>query len=336
MAALGQRRSGWRGLGLFWAMIFSLAAISTAVLQVLGPPPGPPAPAPRPATQAVPAPPSAPPARPPEGRIPGPDPALLEVSKAFPPAMLPRVAGDGRMARVVYARPFDRTDKRPRIALLVAGLGMSDADSRAALDALPGAVTLAFSPYASNPDPLLDLARARGHETLISIPMEPQGYPLNDAGSRSLLTGAEPAQNRTNLDWALSRVQGYVGATGAFEGMRGERFADQSGSLGRVLDELGRRGLLYVDPRPGPAKPVTGAAPSRAVDVVVDDPPARAEIEAKLAALERLAREKGSALGLAGPLRPVTVERIAAWAKSLDEKGIALAPVTALIEGPGK
>jgi len=35
-------------------------------------------------------------------------------------------------------------------------------------------------------------------------------------------------------------------------------------------------------------------------------------------------------------LRPITVERIAAWTKSLEEKGIALAPVSALVEGPSK
>ena len=321
---------------MFWAAVLLIAALGAVVLQVLGPPAGPPVQAPAQEAHSPPPPASPAPAHAADDRIPAPDPALLEPSKAFPPAMLPHVAADGRMARLFYARPFDRTDKRPRIALIVAGLGMSDADSRAALDSLPGPVSLAFSPYAGNPDPLLDLARARGHETLVSIPMEPQGYPLNDAGSRSLLTGVEPAKNRVNLEWALSRIQGYVGATGAFEGMRGERFADQGSLLAPVLQELGRRGLLYVDARPGRTGPPLTGAPNRSVDIVVDDPPARAEIEGKLAALERLAREKGSAIGLAGPLRPVTVERIAAWTKSLEEKGIALAPVSALVEGPSK
>ncbi|HYZ64815.1 MAG TPA: divergent polysaccharide deacetylase family protein, partial [Acetobacteraceae bacterium] len=284
-----------------------------------------------------PAPAPSPPRAPPfDGRIASPDPALLEPSRAFPPAMLPRVAPDGRTPRVVYARRFDPADKRPRIGIILAGLGMSEADSRMAIDTLPGAVTLAFSPYVNNPDPLLDQARGRGHEMLISVPMEPQGYPLNDAGSRSLLTGADAAQNRANLEWALSRIQGYVGATGAFEGMRGERFAEQTVGLTAALEDVGKRGLLYIDPRPGRTAPGPAGLPSRAVDVVIDDPPARAEIEAKLAALERLAREKGSALGLAGPVRPVTVERIASWARGLEERGLVLAPVTAILEPPPK
>ena len=111
---------------------------------------------------------------------------------------------------------------------------------------------------------------------LISIPMEPHGFPLSDAGSHSLLTGATPAQNATNLEWALSRTQGYVGAVGALDGMRGERFAEQTASLKAMLDELGSRGLLYVDPRPGRAAVVEADVPMRGVDLVIDDPPARA------------------------------------------------------------
>jgi polysaccharide deacetylase 2 family uncharacterized protein YibQ len=68
--------------------------------------------------------------------------------------------------------------------------------------------------------------------------------------------------------------------------------------------------------------------------VVIDEPAVRTEIEAKLAALEQIARDKGSALGLAGATRPVTVDRIAAWANGLAAKGLALAPVSAVVVAP--
>lgn len=267
------------------------------------------------------------------GRIAAPDPALLEVSKTYPPALLPRIAADGRLPRQVYRRPSTISASRPRIALIVAGLGLSAAESRAAIDAMPGAVTLAFSAYTPNPEPLMEAARARGHEILASLPMEADGYPLNDAGPRSLLTGSTPGANRDNLEWALSRLQGYVGVTGASDGFRGERFAAQTSSMTLVLEELTRRGLLYIDPRPGAASP---NAFGRSVDVVIDDPVSRAEIEAKLAALERLARKRGSALGLAGPLRPVTVERIAAWARDAEARGFEIVPVSAMVSSLAK
>ncbi len=263
-----------------------------------------------------------------DGKIAEPVAALLEVSVAFPPASLPRIAADGRLPRLVYRRPASPAATRPRIALILAGIGLSTTDSRSAIDTLPGAVTLAFSAYTPSPETLMEAARVRGHEVLASLPMEASGYPWNDAGPHSLLTGKTPLANRENLEWAMSRLQGYVGVTGASDGLRGERFAEQSSSFGLMLDEVARRGLLYIDPRPGAAPPsITG----RSVDVVVDDPATRADIEAKLATLERMARERGSALGLAGPLRPVTVERIVAWARDVEARGYELVPVSALV-----
>jgi len=265
------------------------------------------------------------------GRIAEPDLALIEPSHAFPTAALPRVAVDGRLPRLVYRRPALPPGTRPRIALLLAGTGLSATDSRAAIDTLPGAVSFAFSAYAPNPEALVEAARGRGHEVLASLPMEANGYPWNDAGPHSLLTGKTPLENRENLEWAMSRLQGYVGVTGASDGLRGERFAEQSSSFGLVLDEVARRGLLYIDPRPGAPSPQTVG---RSADVVVDDPATRADIEAKLVMLERLARERGSALGLAGPLRPVTIERIAAWARDIETRGYELVPVSALVAEP--
>ena len=69
-------------------------------------------------------------------------------------------------------------------------------------------------------------------------------------------------------------------------------------------------------PRPGARRTAPGVW-GRSVDLVVDEPAVRPEIEAKLAQLEQIAREKGGALGLAGAVRPVTVDRIAAWASGL-------------------
>lgn len=334
LAQVSQPPSGWRALGLFWAAILLFVAIGAGTLQLLGPPKGlEPAAShdeghgPAQAHGHEPA--ATPSVR--TGEILGPQAALLEPSKAFAPAMLPRIAPDGRSARLVYARPVEAADGRPRIALLVTGLGMSDADSKAAIQTLPPAVSLAFNPYAPSPEALAQLCRTTGHEMLVSLPLEPQGFPLNDAGSRSLLTGASVQQNTTNLEWAFTRLQGYVGVTGALDGMRGERYAEQTSSWKAMLGEIGRRGLLYIDPRTGKPSDALADVPGRAVDLVIDDPPARAEIEAKLANLERLAREKGAVIGLAGPLRPVTIERIAAWARGLDARGIALVPVSALV-----
>ena len=139
-------------------------------------------------------------------------------------------------------------------------------------------------------------------------------------------------ENLHRLDWSLSRIEGYVGATGAIGSLRGERFAAADRPMRDVLQTLSGRGLLYVDPRPGASLPER--AGTRTVDLVIDTAQQRAEIERRLHELERIAQERGSALGLAGLPLPVTIGAIAAWAAGLEERGFVLAPVSALVAPP--
>jgi hypothetical protein len=243
----------------------------------------------------------------------------------------------------VYSAGFDHSSRRPRVGLLLAGIGMNEVESDAAIRTLPGAVSLAVSPYAaanrSNLPKLLATARTTGHEYLIAIPLEPAGFPLNDPGPSTLLTGAPASANVRTLRWALSRIDGYVGVTGIIGTMRGERLAAMTDQMEAVLSELSLRGLLYVDPREGKA-PIARAW-GRHVDLVIDDAADRGVadrtmIESKLAALEQLARDTGSALGLVMLPTPVAVARIAAWSNGLVDRGMALAPVSALVVPPAE
>ena len=330
-----------RALGWFWAVVLLALAGGAGTLQWLGPPRAPAqqqAMAANPATAAPkeavaptaglePAADAAIAAAVP-GAIQPPDPALLEPSTTFPGGVLPRIGAGGRMAMHVYAALAEPPDARPRVALLLSGIGMSETDSIEAIRTTPPAVSLAVSPYAFHPERLLAEARAAGHEMLVSLPLEPDRYPIDDSGNRSLLTGNAPALNEQRLEWALTRFAGYVGATGALNGMRGERFGGASELMAPVLHELAARGVLYIDPRP--AAPAPPFAAGRSVDVVVDEPAVRTEIEANLARLEQVARDRGAALGLVGMPRPVTLDRIAAWAATLGSRGLVLVPVSAL------
>jgi polysaccharide deacetylase 2 family uncharacterized protein YibQ len=256
------------------------------------------------------------------------DPALLEPSRDFADGFLPRIGADGRTPAQAYAAAADPSERRPMVAILLAGIGMSATDSDQAIMGAPTAVSLAVSPYTVQPDPLLAEARQHGHEFFLSIPMEPRGYPLDDPGNRALLTGNTTAANAQQLEWAMTRFTGYVGATGALGELHGERFADSSGQLEPVLEELSRRGVLYIDPRPGATLP-PGIA-GRAVDVLIDEIPGASDIDAHLGRLEQIALTRGSALGLVSVPRPVALERLEAWASGLRHRGVALVPVSAI------
>jgi uncharacterized protein len=354
---LGSFFAGWDGLARFWLVVVTLLAAVGATLAILGPLPTASPPATPLATQPPPVPPQAAAQQPPSpplaarqqasipatqrpgrstpGPIADPDPALLEPAPGSKSDLLPRIAEDGRMPMQVYAAGFDGSSRRPRVGLLLAGIGLNQTDSEAAIHSLPGSVTLAISPYAQGIAKLLADARLTEHEFLISIPMEPQGFPLNDPGQQALMTNLSLEQNHSRLIWALSRIHGYVGATGALgDGLLGQRFASLPEELQPVLSEFGQRGLLYVDPR----AEVTGLPSvwSRTTDIVIDDPETAADIDDKLSKLSQLAHTKGSALGLATTPRPVTIQRIAAWADGLTADGLALAPVSAIALPPAK
>ena len=349
----------WRGLACFWGVVLLAGASGAGILQYLGPPRphpvlaeagaaesahshgDPPPAAPTPPVNAaatarvtpIPAPahPSAPlPALPTIGAS---EPALLERSALYDNATLPRIAPDGRASRQAYAASFDKTDTRPRVAILLAGLGMNEADSLAATS-LPAPVSLAVTPYATRLDKFLAAARTSGHELFLSLPMEPQGYPLNDPGNRAMLTGASPATNAQLLEWALTRFSGYVGATGALGDMRGERFAAAADQMAPLQDTLSQRGLLYVDPRPNAMRRAGQLPTTRGVDLVLDDPAGADELDRNLARLEKRARDRGAAIGLAGRPSPLTVDRIAVWATGLEARGVALAPVSVVVQMP--
>ncbi|MFM2147734.1 MAG: hypothetical protein RLZZ187_40 [Pseudomonadota bacterium] len=354
------RVPGLRALGLFWVAVIGALAGGAVTLAWLGPPREPPA-AEAPATPEasapvasappastaeappVPAaaePPPAPPAPPPvalprrmeaEPFIVAPDPALLEASRH---GTVPRRGADGRSSIATYARPFDRTDPRPRVAIIVNNVGLFAQHSEEAIRRLPAGVTLAFSPYAPRNEALAERARARGMEMLIALPLEPLGFGQQaDPGDRALLTSLPLGENLDRLDWALTRLQGMVGAVGGLGSMRGERFAANGELLATLQETLTRRGLLYVDPRPGAPQP--GRAFGRSVDILLDEPSAvRTEVERQLAALEALARQNRSALGLANDPVPSVIAAIAAWAQGLEERGIAIAPISVLIRAP--
>jgi hypothetical protein len=284
---------GWRALGLFWVAVALIIGMGTAWLAYLGPLP-PPSPR-QPVAQATP-----PPATPP----PAPEAAALAAPS------LP--AG-------------------PLVALVIDGAGLDQTLTQRLL-ALPQAVTLAISPYAADPAGLADTLHKAGRDYLVSLPLEPSGFPMNDAGPRALLTGANPAQNELNLKWVLDRVPGARGATGALDGLRGERFAANPALFGPLLTTLRDHGLFYVDPRRGVALPRQSAA--RAIDLVLDDPPDRASIETHLAEFERAARDHGAVIGLAGPPRPALMDRLEGWLAALNQRGLTLVPVAALVPPP--
>ncbi len=258
-----------------------------------------------------------------------PDERLTEPSRHGP---LPKIAPDGARPSEVYARPVRAIPNKPnapRVAIVVAGLGIGAGATSDAITKLPGPVTLAIAPYGGNLAQLAARARGHGHEILLQVPMEPFDYPDNDPGPQTLLTTLEAAQNLDRLHWSMSRFHGYVGITNYM----GARFSTTEQALTPVLRDLGNRGLIYVDDGLSPHGlagriAAAGSLPYAKSDVTIDAVPNPVDIDRALGRLENIARERGMAIGYANAL-PVAIERIARWAKAAEGRGILLVPISA-------
>jgi polysaccharide deacetylase 2 family uncharacterized protein YibQ len=260
------------------------------------------------------------------------DPALIEDSATGP---LPRVAGDGRTPLAAYARPFEANDKRPRIALVIRGLGVGSSNTSLALMQVSPEINFAFVPFAPDLQGDIDKARGAGHEVMLELPMEPFDFPDSDPGPHALLAAASSEENVKRLDWSLSRATGYVGVMN----LLGGRFMGEERAIEPILDSVSKRGLLFFDNGASSSSvAITAARHVKAAiatgTMTLDNVQTPAAIDAKLAELETAARQDGYAIGVASAY-PVTIARIGEWATSAGARGFHVVPISALAAPPG-
>lgn len=255
--------------------------------------------------------------------------SLLEDS---PYGALPVVGADGlKPAKAYAAAATPAAANQPNVAIVVTGLGVGATKTNDAIMKLPDAVTLAFTPYGADPSAAVTRAREQGHEVLLQIPLEPYDYPDNDPGPQTLMVETAAEQNVGRLHTHMGRFQGYVGVAN----FMGARFSASEAALKPVMQDLAKRGLIYFDDGTAPRSATrlvadTQAVPHATADISIDAVPSAAEIDKALARLEALARRRGAAIGVASGL-PASIERIAAWARTLEGKGLALVPLTAAL-----
>jgi polysaccharide deacetylase 2 family uncharacterized protein YibQ len=248
---------------------------------------------------------------------------------------LPRQAASGETPFAAYSRPSvspATAAGQPLIAIVVTGLGINLEGTLQAVTRLPDTVTLAFAPYGKNLERTVGAARAEGHEIFLEVPLEPFDYPDNDPGPDTLLTGQAPRDNIGKLYRVMGKFGGYAGLINNM----GARFTASSADFGPIMEEVGARGLGYIDDASSnrsvaPQLAQANRVPFARASMVLDANPARAPILSSLVALEEQARRDGFAIGLATAL-PVSIDTIAEWANGLDQRGILIVPASALMQ----
>lgn len=240
---------------------------------------------------------------------------------------LPMIAADGTRPWRYYAKPYALKGSNPMIAIIVKGLGQSREVTEAAIK-LPEPFSLSFSPYAKDVTTWAVAARAVGHEILTDLPLEPTNYPAIDPGPYALMLGKSIEDNARNLQWLLGRMQGYIGFTLPVN----EAFSTKDDTYRHTLELIASRGLMLMIPLEPVRKETKKILTETRIaylmgDSVIDEELSEAGVAGHLSTLEKLATKRGFAVGYAHAT-PFSVAQLNAWAKTLDERGYTLVPIS--------
>lgn len=221
---------------------------------------------------------------------------------------------------------------KPRVVLIIDDMGLDVKHSHQAMD-LPGPLTMSFMPYAKNLRAQTSYAISKGHELMVHVPMQPENAKL-DAGPKVLKVEQSPEQFLQILDNDLKSFGGYVGINNHM----GSKMTQDRDGMARLMTELKKRGLLFVDSKTIGTSVAADEAKKAGVpftvrEVFVDDEETNKAIEGSLEHIEKLALTKGLAVAIAHP-RAETVEALKAWLPTLKAKGIELVPVSAVVTVP--
>jgi polysaccharide deacetylase 2 family uncharacterized protein YibQ len=218
---------------------------------------------------------------------------------------------------------------RPMIAIVIDDVGVDKRRSERAL-ALPAPLTMAFLPYAHDLPHMTAEARARGHELLVHVPMEPMAGD-KDAGPEPLLDTLQPAEIRRRLDWMLGRFGSYVGVNNHM----GSRMTRNPRAMRVVLEDLNERGLMFLDSRTtaetvGPKIARELGMPVVERDVFLDNDQGADQVRQQLRETERVAARKGHAIAIGHP-HDGTLDALSAWLPEAEARGFVLVPVSAIV-----
>ena len=261
-----------------------------------------------------------------------PRPNLDEKPRAAKPQQLAAAASSSQNPGAETWRknavPFADLNSRPLVAVVIDDVGIDRPRSKRAWD-LPGPLTLSFLPYAKDLREQARAARARGHELLLHLPMEPTGRA--DPGPNALLVSLSDAELRQRTTAALDSFDGYVGVNNHM----GSRFTTFRPGMETVLRQFKGRGLMFLDSRTtaqsvGDQLAQEMGVPSIVRHVFLDDDESLEPVRRKLAETEAVARRQGFVVAIGHP-HEATLQALGEWLPGLQAKGLALAPATAVL-----
>lgn len=251
-------------------------------------------------------------------------------SQQGPFGAVPSPNAAGQTPFDAYAKPFAARKDSTKVAIIVRGLGLNPAITQRAINELPAEVTLSFAPHATGLQAWIDKARAKGHEVVLEVPMEPYNLAqANPADIPPFLLRADvtPADNARMLDRILSRAQGYFAVTNFY----GELFLDSPIKAAPIFGQLRNTGLGFIyseSDQSGRIEALATGMPWTQGRAYIDLGEGAARVQSTLVALEASTNPGGDIPLAVGGALPATLDGIIVWASTLEDTGTIIVPVS--------
>jgi len=229
-----------------------------------------------------------------------------------------------------YAMAASQSDGRPVISVVIDDLGEARLGTERAV-ALPGPLTLAWFPFAPRLAEQVGFATARGHETLLHMPMQSFSNSTTQTGPNPLRIDLAPEVNLARLRAAIAAVPDAVGLNNHM----GSVATRDAALMTLVAGETRRQGMLFLDSvviphSQGLPCALQAGVPAAGNDIFLDPIKSSVSVMEQLERVEHIARHRGYAITIGHP-HPKTLEGLAAWLPGVAAKGFVLWPVSAAV-----
>lgn len=231
-------------------------------------------------------------------------------------------------------RPQERMAPAPppgcRLAIIIDDLGYNGQDYHSFLE-IGYPLTLAILPSLPYSQRIAREAREQGREVMLHLPLEPREYPGKNPGEGAIFSSMGGEEMRRVLLRDLKSVPGAMGVNNHM----GSRLTEERGGMSILLSELKKRNLYFVDSLT--TSGTIGLSLARemgiragARDIFLDNWQDRDYIEGQLKMLIKVARKRGTAIGVGHPY-PLTAAVLKDSLPRLEREGIRLVPASQVV-----
>jgi uncharacterized protein len=251
----------------------------------------------------------------------GPFQKMRRVPDRKPPAAGKKLDREGREREITAV-----------IAIVIDDLGQ-DLTPAQELLGMPDRISLAIMPRLPHSKKIAEMARKSGRDVLVHIPMEAKVRAGKRDAPGLLRLDMTPMEFIAEVNENIDSVPGAVG----INNHEGSALTENKQAMTFLMSELKTRNLFFVDSMTNAKSVAFSVAKEFGLrtakrDVFLDnDSDHPKSIRKQLDELTRTARENGQAIGIGHP-HPATIAELRKWLATVDNEGIEIVPVSALVK----